>query len=75
MTDATYTVQWFQGNMELSEFENKTTLEVPVSSLQSEWASPDEMYTAWVRLSLPHVRVSEREEMKDKAVIWFGGCD
>lgn len=75
MTDATYTVQWFQGDIELNAFENKTTLEVPVSSLQPEWITEDEMYTARVRLSLPHVRLEGREEMQDEAVIRFGGCE
>jgi hypothetical protein len=75
ITDATYTVQWFQGDLELNVFENKTTLEVPVSSLQPDWFTEDEMYTARVRLRLPHVRLEGREEMQDEAVIRFGGCE
>lgn len=75
MTDATYTIQWFRGDIELNAFENKTRIDIPVSLLQSDWTSAEEMYTAKVRLSLPHVRLGDREELQDKAVIRFGGCD
>lgn len=72
MSDATYTITWYRGNMELDHFANRTTIHLPTSA---DTATLPAWYTANVEMSLPQVRLQGREEMKEQVKIWYQGCD